>query len=468
MKNKNLWLTFAIAVGIVFILTWVVPSTAFNDVGELVRGAIRPTGIWDFFYYISMLLLWFGQNVIFILCLGVFYGILGGTGALRALVNKIAAYFKKREKIFLVLCSSLFILISAFTGFDFILLFFMPLVAGIILTLGYNKITALKTIVIPILIGTMGSLYSPTFYASLSGYLEPGITYGWYKFAIIILGIVGMGLYLYFTSNIKKGKAKEPINEEMLFIEKVEGSKKVKLWPLVTILSLILVLYILGLTPWGNMFEFLGFEKLYANVSNFRIGNFAVFDSIIGYTIGAFGSWYVMSINALLLILSIVLILIYKIEWKKAFNDAWAGVKKILPTAALVALSSIIFVMASQSDIINTILKAIAELTDGLNVFTYSIASVIGASLVNADYITKYVTDTLSFVAGETGDFQLLIFIQQVMYGIAMLIAPSSVILLAALSYLEVGYTKWLKNIWKPLLGLTVISMIILAVAVYV
>ncbi|MDD4644285.1 MAG: hypothetical protein PHW90_04590, partial [Bacilli bacterium] len=137
MKNKNLWLSFIIAVGVIFLLTWVVPSTNYNDAGVLVLGAINPTGIWDFFYYASMLLLWFGQNVLFIVFLGIFYGILNGTGALRVLVNKIATYFKKREKLFLVLCSSLFIIISSFIGIDFPLLIFMPLVVGIILTLGF-------------------------------------------------------------------------------------------------------------------------------------------------------------------------------------------------------------------------------------------------------------------------------------------------------------------------------------------
>lgn len=466
MKNKNLWLSFIIAVGVIFLLTWVVPSTNYNDAGVLALGAINPTGIWDFFYYASMLLLWFGQNVLFIVFLGIFYGILNGTGALRVLVNKIATYFKKREKLFLVLCSSLFIIISSFIGIDFPLLIFMPLVVGIILTLGFDKITALKTIIIPILIGSMGSLYSSKFYGPLAGYIEPGITHGWYKLAIIVIGLIGMGLYLYFTSKVLKGKAKETINEEMLFIEKDEGPKKQKIWPLVTILSVILVLYILGLTPWASMFKFLGFETFHKSLLDFKIGNFAIFKSIFGFTTVAFGTWSITSINTLLVILSVVLILIYKVEWKKAYENAFEGIKKLLPTAVLVTLSSIIFVMVSQTDILNTILKMTVDLAKGLNVFTYSIASFLGAALANSDFITTYVTGTLSSILGENANLQLLIFIQQVMYGIAMLIAPTSIVLLTGLSYLEVDYTKWLKNIWKLVLVLVAISIIILTIAI--
>ena len=67
MKNKSLWLTLAITTGIVFLLTWVIPATSFSDAGVLTLGAISPTGIWDIFYYISMLVSWFGQNFIFVI-----------------------------------------------------------------------------------------------------------------------------------------------------------------------------------------------------------------------------------------------------------------------------------------------------------------------------------------------------------------------------------------------------------------
>ena len=50
------------------------------------------------------------------------------------------------------------------------------------------------------------------------------------------------------------------------------------------------------------------------------------------------------------------------------------------------------------------------------------------------------------------------------MYGVAMLVAPTSVVLIATLSYLHIPYQNWLKNIWKLLLELVVVLLIIFTI----
>ena len=288
MKNKNLWLSLIIAFGIIFLITWVVPSTSYDSDGTLALGSINPTGIWDIFYYLSMILSWFGQNAIFIDLLAIFYGVIGKTGALRVLVDRIALKFKKREKIFLLISSSFFILLSGLTGIYFPLLVFVPLAVGVILTLGFNKITALMATIVPILVGFMGSLYSQLLYANISNYVEAGIAYGWFKFALIIITLITVGLYLYLTAKIGKSKEKEEINEEMLFLEKKDG-KKPKIWPIVTVFILIFVLYVLGLTPWSSMLKFNGFIDFHNAMMDVKLGSFAIFKSIFGVSASAFG-----------------------------------------------------------------------------------------------------------------------------------------------------------------------------------
>lgn len=466
MKNKNLWLSFIISIGVIFLLTWVIPSTSYDDAGALAAGAINPTGIWDIFYYISMLLSWFGQNFIFIMFLGVFYGVVSKTGALRSLVERIATCFKKREKLFLIVSSSFFILVASLTGISFPLLIFVPLVVGVILTLGFNKITALIATIAAILVGTMGSLYATTLYSAISSYVEAGITYGWYKFALIIAGLLIVGLYLHFTAKITKGKDKEEIDEEMLFIEKNEGPKKPKVWPLITAFSLLLVLFILGMTSWSSMYGFNGFTSFHTSLLDIKLGSFAIFKSILGASSAAFGTWDMADATTLISIITVILAFVYKIKWEEVYKGVISGITKLLPTAILVLLANIIFVTASQSGALNTIIKAIADLTDGINVFTYSFASFIGAALVSDTYITSYVTGIFNTVLGDSANLPLLILIQQAMYGLAMLIVPTSAILLVGLSYLEVGYTKWVKNIWVLLLMLAAAAMIVLTLAV--
>ena len=47
------------------------------------------------------------------------------------------------------------------------------------------------------------------------------------------------------------------------------------------------------------------------------------------------------------------------------------------------------------------------------------------------------------------------------MYGVAMLVAPTSLVLMGILSYLKVSYKEWLKTIWKLLLELFIVLLII-------
>ena len=42
-----------------------------------------------------------------------------------------------------------------------------------------------------------------------------------------------------------------------------------------------------------------------------------------------------------------------------------------------------------------------------------------------------------------------------------MLVAPTSLILMVVLTYLDIPYTKWLKNIWKFVVELLVIVIIV-------
>lgn len=466
MKNKNLLLTVIIAIGVVFLLTWIIPSTTYNNSGALVLGSINPVGIWDFFYYLSMQFAWFYPNVIFLIFMAIFYGVVSKTGALRSLVELIVSKFKKREKIFLMISAALFVAIAGLTGIVFPLFFFVPLFVAIILNLGFNKITALISTVVAILVGFMGSLYATSLYSTITSYVSAGISFALYKVILLVVGLVSICLFQYFTAKTGKGKAKEEIDEEVLFIEKVEGKKKAKVWPIITALSVILVLLVLGLTPWATMYSFKGFADFNTALLAFKIGSFTVVKSILGSSIVAFGTWDILKISALIALVTLVLVFVYKIKWTEVYEGAVSGIKKFIPTLVLVLAINMVFILASQTGILTTIIKFFVSMTKGVNVFTYSIAAFIGGAVVNESYITSYVVGTMNTVLASANSLPLLVLIQQAMAALAMMIVPTSAILIAGLSYFDVSYKNWFKGIWKLFLILLVIVIIILAIAI--
>ena len=72
----------------------------------------------------------------------------------------------------------------------------------------------------------MGSLYATSLYSTITSYVSAGISFALYKVILLVVGLASICLFQYFTAKIGKGKAKEEIDEEILFIEKVEGKKK--------------------------------------------------------------------------------------------------------------------------------------------------------------------------------------------------------------------------------------------------
>ena len=189
---------------------------------------------------------------------------------------------------------------------------------------------------------------------------------------------------------------------------------------------------------------------------------FPIFKSILGVTTPELGTWSLTETSILIAIVTFVMALIYKVKWDEVYDGIVSGIKKFLPTILFVTLASMTFTFLSQTGILTTIVNFIMGLTNGFNLFTYSLVSFLGAAFVNETYITNYVTGAANTVLQGSIEIPLLVFIQQTMFGLAMLITPVSIYLLTGLAYFEIEYSKWLKNIWKILLAMFIVVMITL------
>ena len=81
------------------------------------------------------------------------------TGLYSKLVDSVCSKFKNNEEIFLILVITVLALLSSLTSLTWPLFVFVPFVIGVILVMGYNKITALLSSVGAILVGNMASTY---------------------------------------------------------------------------------------------------------------------------------------------------------------------------------------------------------------------------------------------------------------------------------------------------------------------
>ena len=139
MKKNNTLKVVLIAILFTALLTWLLPISYYS--GELITDVRYPVGLFDLFNYPVMALYYFGQIGVYALIVGAFYAVFEKTGAYRKVCDRIAKLFKGKELIFFAAVIVLLSTIVAFCGFNYELLFVLPLLASIILLMGYDRMS---------------------------------------------------------------------------------------------------------------------------------------------------------------------------------------------------------------------------------------------------------------------------------------------------------------------------------------
>lgn len=247
-----------------------------------------------------------------------------------------------------------------------------------------------------------------------------------------------------------------------------KGKAKQKVWPLAIILSLLLIIMILAFISWSGAFNNTVFEDVTESVTTFEIFGFALFAKLLG-NISAFGNWSLVELIAVMMLSVGLLMIIYKVKLSEAIEAFAEGAKRALEPALIVILIYTGLVIVTYHPFQLVIYKTLFGITDGFNVITSSIAGIL-ASVFNADplYTFQSVLPYLASLVSKKSTLAIIGVVYPAMYGVTMLVAPTSVVLMTVLSYLGVSYKEWWKNIWKLLLELVILMIIIFTILVLV
>ncbi|MBR2248487.1 MAG: hypothetical protein IJ880_15975 [Bacilli bacterium] len=464
MKKNNTLKVLLIAILFTFLLTWILPITYFNS--GLQTDVRYPAGIFDIFSYPMLTLYYFGSTAIYVLVVGALYEVFNKTGVFRKIVDKLVKLFKGHELWFFVAIVTLLSLLVAFCGFSIELFFVLPMVVALVLALGYDKITVALTFVGSITVGFAGSLFAKEITGTYAEALTTKYTdLIWFKLGILVVGIALLVFNIMWR--IKKKEITKSDDREYL-PEKVEVKTKKgkvkKSWPAIVIFDLILILMIMGMLDFSGAFNVSIFETFHNNVMNFAIKDYTIFAKILGSSLqnASLGSWGTNEFVAIMILATIILAIIYRIKLNDLFDDYKEGAKKFALSAFLMVIVYTVLITTSNHPFVLTILKPLMEITNGFNSVTLSISMFI-ASIFNIDvyYTSSAMLPYVTSIITDTSIYPLVEFICQVMHGLAILIAPTSVVLLGVLAFLKVNYTEWIKNIWKFFLELFLFAFVL-------
>ena len=168
-----------------------------------------------------------------------------------------------------------------------------------------------------------------------------------------------------------------------------------------------------------------------------------------------------MEIGILLAVMSLIIKFIYRISFDDYFDAIVRGAKKALKPAVLVILIYACLVIVTYHPFQLAIYDAL--LGKNFSIANSGLVAII-SSLFNVDGTYVFQT-TVPVIATQAKVNKEVVYVMfQAIYGTIMLAAPTSVILMGTLSYLDIPYQKWLKAVWKLLLELLVVIFIVLLI----
>ena len=459
--------------GILAILGYFVPA---------LEGKYSIIALGDVFMNFVQSFYYFFDTVVYLLVLGAFYGVISEVPAYKKLVDNIAQKVKSHSKLFIFIVTGLFAVITFACGLVNVLLVFVPFIVAIILLLGYDKLVAISSTVVAMLVGFMSSLFLT--------FRDPNSYYGYNATTIekmtgisdyanwipkLVLLVLGTALLIFFINryikNLENKKVKYELNESNeVNVSEVKGDyKNIKTWPVIVMFGFILVILILGYLPWNTLFKIECFDKFNEWLVGIKIGEFAIFSNVVSPSLYAFGNWAslgsYMSIIITLIIFTLITKFVYKVKFNEVIDNFVSGAKKMIPAIFLVIITYDILVCTYNHSFMSTIMTWISETKLGINVFTASVISALG-SLLHTDlyYTVAGVYSPLIGLVENESMLNTYAMTFQSIYGIVAMIGPTSFLLIVALKYFDVPYTSWVKYIWRFVLMLLLLVILVLLV----
>ena len=460
--------------GALAILGYFVPALegkfTMISIGEVLTNFVQ-----SFAYFVDVL--------VYLLIIGAFYGVLSEIPAYKKLLENITVKVKSFSKILLVLFTVLFALGVAFTGQIGVFLVFVPFVVAILLGLGYDKLVAISSTVVAMLVGLMSGLYvtlrNPNNYYGYSLTTFEGIVGAemysnlWPKLVLLVLSVALLVFFiLRHVKSVQNKRVKYELNEskEIEVSEVSLDYKDIKTWPIIAVLATAFVLLILGHMPWNTLFGIECFDKFNEWLLGIKIGDFVVFKNLISNNIFAFGNWTsgfgssYMATSITLVVFTFVLKLIYRVKFSDMVSNFVNGTKRILPAVLTMLICYTILVCSYNHGFVQTIMTWLNELV-GINVGTTAIVGSLG-TLLHSDMFYTVAGVLLPMMQNVTDEsmYPTCALTFQAVYGVVSMVAPTSLFVVFAVKYFDVPYISWVKYIWRFILMLFLLVLLVLLV----
>lgn len=455
------------AIGIAFlifaVLSWIIPAGTISS-GTYTKntdGTI-PVGLFGLFSNPLYSFGIFAQYFLLLLSIGGLYGVLNKTGVYTKIVDNFGSCVEKHKKLWLIVITFLLALISSIVGNQIVLFILVPFFVAVLMKGGFNKVTSIAATAGAIIIGVAGSIFgNDVIYIS---FFKTEVFTGTITKVIYFVLITTLYVLFLLLQNKMLSKKRKKLDikdldifksEEIPLYEKNESNKSTV--PLIIMSIILLLIVFIGCINWTYTFDVSFFTEL-----DTKINDISWLPKVFGTlpVIGYFGNY---DVAAIILIFAFIIKWLYSIKFDEFIDAFKDGMKQMITPAVYAILASTIFaVMVNSStgaNISTTISNSILGISDKFYVLTVTLLGFVGGFFFND---LAYLTNSIYSLLATYGSASVTIMgiLLQTGYAIAMLCLPVSVVLVAALKYLNVSYKEWMKYIYKFLLAMFVLVIV--------
>jgi uncharacterized ion transporter superfamily protein YfcC len=381
--------------------------------------------------------------IILVLFIGGLIAIVNYTVAFEAGISRLSKLLEGKEFTLIIIVTSLIAAGGTTFGLAEETIAFYPILIPIFLAAKYDAIVALACIYIGSSIGTMASTINP--FSTIIASNSAGVNWtNGMSGRIIMLGL-GLVICIIYIIRYAQRVKKDP-TQSIIFSQKEEIEK--------------LFLY----QNTSTTFEFTGKLK------------FVLLIFITSFIVMVYGvsnlDWWFIEMTAVFFVAALLIGIISRINETVFVNTFIKGANELLSVAFIIGLARGVTILMEDGLISDTLLFYSSSLTDGMHKGLFintmmAVYSGLSFFIPSSSGMAVLTMPILSPLADGVGIGRELV-VNAYLYGMGIFnfINPTGLIL-ASLAIVKVGYDKWLKFVFPLVIILTLLSITVLTISVY-
>lgn len=443
MKNFKKYLLYLL--GLVVLLTWIIKSGSFN--GSFIENGYNSLGLFDILklpFYTLQSYLDYG---ILVISIGIFYGVISKIDAYSKLVDNIVKKIKNK-KLFLISLITILFLFSSLIGSSISIFIIVPFIYTILVLLGYSKITSFIALIGSLLAGNICSITSLTSFYNNS-------LFGLSIKNELLVKIIFLLMVLFLLINFIVNKSKNDKLKEKEVDFYIKKSSKKNVVPFLILFIVTSLLVILGTSGIGDIFSINLFKNIVVSINEVPFIN-----RLLG-SLEIFGSFSTYLVSILLVLMSLIISWVYSLGKEDIKDGITIGIKKTYIPALYVIMCNIISTCVISN---NTFIQTVNNYLLGngnFSVFKTSLSTIFTSLFYNnyGEFINSGLGSMLLLC--DTIYYPLITFILTTVYYTLTFILPTNILLVLGLSYFDIDFKEWIKNIYKYLILIFILIIII-------